>query len=117
MKNVVGPAAARLRDTPALMPCTAAVITVTTNTPTAIPRMVRPARTLFDRMASSAMTTPSNRFAILLPRVIAISLLPHSKYGIQPRRAARGVCSRDDAHAGADDHGERHRPRRYRSGQ
>ena len=60
MKKVVGPAAARLRDTPALMPCTAADITVTTNTPTAMPRIVRPARTLFVRIASKAMTTPSS---------------------------------------------------------
>ena len=48
-----------LRDTPELMPCTAADITVTTNTPTAMPRIVRPARTLFVRSASKAMNTPS----------------------------------------------------------
>src|SRR5690349_14092557 len=58
MKKVVGPAAAMLLDTPWLMPCTAADITVTTNTPTAIPRIVRPARTLFVRIESKAMTTP-----------------------------------------------------------
>ena len=60
-KKVVGPAAARLDDTPALMPCTAADIAVVTNTPTAMPRMVRPARTLFARIASRAITTPSVR--------------------------------------------------------
>jgi hypothetical protein len=59
-KNVVGPAAAMLLVTPALMPCTAADITVTTNTPTAMPRTVRPVRTLFTRMASNAINTPSN---------------------------------------------------------
>jgi len=35
-------------------------MTVTTKTPTAMPRIVRPARTLFERIASSAMRTPSN---------------------------------------------------------
>ena len=58
-KKVVGPAAARLRDTPELIPCTAADITVTTSTPTAIPRIVNAARTLFVRMESKAMNTPS----------------------------------------------------------
>src|SRR3954470_19869700 len=37
-KKVVGPAAASEFATPALMPCTAADITVTTKTPTAMPR-------------------------------------------------------------------------------
>src|ERR1043166_1644442 len=70
-KNVDGPAAAMLLLTPALIPCTAADMTVTTNTPTAMPSTVRPVRTLFPRMAANAIATPStseyNRAPSLIP--------------------------------------------------
>src|SRR3954463_7706592 len=59
MEKVGGPAAAMLLETPSLMPWTAADITVTTKTPTAIPRIVRPARTLLVRIESKAIRTPS----------------------------------------------------------
>src|SRR4051812_9254524 len=134
MKNVLGPAAATLLDTPALMPCTAADMTVTTKTPTAMPRIVSPARTLFERIASSAMSTPSARLAMREPSVMpsfraglsfraergicnSLSFLPHGENGIQPRGPARGVCAGHDANAGPDDHGERHRPRRDARGE
>src|SRR5438132_1236922 len=81
-KNVVGPAAAMLLETPALMPCTAADITVTTKTPTAMPRMVSPARTLLDLIASNAISTPSKRFVSQLRKVTVVS-----------SRAKRGICS------------------------
>ena len=58
-KNVVGPVLSRSLATLSLMPCMAAEITTTTNTPTAMPRIVRPARTLLARIESRAIVTPS----------------------------------------------------------
>src|SRR3982751_5755696 len=77
MKNVVGPAAAMLLDTPSLMPCTAADITVTTKTPTAMPRIVSPARTLLVRIESKAITTPSKSEYTRVP-MLMVSLQPAS---------------------------------------
>ena len=58
-KKVVGPLFSRSFATLALIPCTAAEISTTTKTPTAIPRIVRPARTLLARIESTAIVTPS----------------------------------------------------------
>src|SRR5688572_32069536 len=58
-KNVVGPARSNSAVTPVLMPWIAAEMITTTNTPIAMPRIVRAARTLFARNASIAITTPS----------------------------------------------------------
>ena len=58
-KKVVGPVLSKSLATLALMPWMAAEITTTTKTPTATPRIVRPARTLLARMESSAIVTPS----------------------------------------------------------
>jgi hypothetical protein len=60
-KKVVGPVLSKSLATLTLIPCTAAEITTTTKTPTATPRIVRPARTLLPTMASTAMRTPSPR--------------------------------------------------------
>src|SRR5205823_13913018 len=120
MKNVVGPAAARLRDTPALMPCTAAVITVTTSTPTAMPRMVRPARTLFVRIASNAMTTPSTSWYSEFPSVRIMSVSSFAAHGqdwIETRRTARWIRPGNDADPGANADGEYDRPGSDRRGQ
>src|SRR4051812_8340506 len=122
MKNVLGPAAAMLLETPALMPCTAADITVTTNTPTAMPRIVSPARTLFERIASSAITTPSKRLASLFTlssrakRGICScgSFLSHGENRIQLRRATRGICAGNDPDACTDADREDEGPRRDR---
>src|SRR3954469_2363665 len=59
-KNEVGLAASTSRRNDSLMPRTTDDIATTTNTPSATPMMVSPARTLFERRASSAMPTPSN---------------------------------------------------------
>ena len=76
-KNVVGPAASNCLATLSLMPCTAAEITTTTNTPTATPRIVSAARTLFARIASMAMVTPSSDILILsMIRILAIAATP-----------------------------------------
>src|SRR6185312_861004 len=97
-KNVVGPAAARLADTPELMPCTVADMPVTTNTPTAIPKMVRLARTLLARIESKAIVTPSD--SILSRSSVFIRLLRAQRDDrIEFRRAAGGIDARRDAHA------------------
>ncbi|MND01447.1 hypothetical protein D3C83_204410 [compost metagenome] len=58
-KNVVGPVDSKSLATLLLIPCTIAEITTTTSTPTATPRIVRPARTLLPTIDSMAMRTPS----------------------------------------------------------
>src|SRR6185437_14947790 len=110
-KNVVGPAAARLFSTPELMPCTAADMAVTTNTPTATPRMVSAARTLLERIASKAMKTPSLR---MCSRSLTVMLFrPQCGDGIETRRAARGIQSGRDADTGAQHDGHDHGPERH----
>src|SRR5215217_5751887 len=85
MKNDVGPDASRSRRNDSLIPRTTDDIATTTNTPSATPMMVRPARTLLDRRASSAMPTPSNAIANGVKRRIGL-LLAQRVDGIQPRR-------------------------------
>ena len=63
-KKVVGPDDWNCLATLSLIPCTAAEINTTTNTPTATPRIVRLARTLLARMASKAIATPSSDIRI-----------------------------------------------------
>src|ERR1039457_388354 len=92
-KNVVGPADSNCLATLALMPCTAAEITTTTNTPTATPRIVSAARTLFARMASSAIVTPSSDILSLSINRIAL-FLPQGGDGIEQRSAARRIHAR-----------------------
>src|SRR5690242_16485128 len=107
-KKVVGPAAARLCSTPALMPCTAADIAVTTNTPTAMPSTVSPARTLFARMASKAMMTPSpSAWSCVRNRM---SLRPQCGDRIEARGATRGVRAGHDAYARPERDSDSDRP-------
>src|ERR1019366_4105152 len=110
-KNVVGPADSNCLATLALMPCTAAEITTTTNTPTATPRIVSAARTLFARMASSAIVTPSSDILSLSMSRIPL-FLPQRGDGIEQRRAARGIHAGNDSHAGADEHAHPYGPGR-----
>src|SRR5690349_15068472 len=95
----------------------AAEITTTTNTPTATPRMVRPARTRFDLIDSSAMPTPSNRPEIQMLNFDMLGLVPHGGDGIEQRRAARRIDARDDADARADADADEDRPDLDRGGQ
>src|ERR1035437_1348674 len=110
-KNVVGPDDSNCLATLALMPCTAAEITTTTNTPTATPRMVSAARTLFARIASSAMVTPSSDILSLSTNRIVL-FLPQRGHGIEQRRAARGIDAGDDPDTRADEHAHQDGPRR-----
>src|SRR6185437_11805683 len=107
-KNVVGPAAARPSVTPSLMPCTAADIAVTTNTPTAMPSMVSAARTLFERMASNAMRTPSKS---VLSRSSTLMLFGTERDdGVEPRGPAGRVDPGENPDAGAEHDGDGDRP-------
>src|SRR4051812_27458108 len=115
MKKVVGPAAAMLCSTPALMPCTAADMIVTTKTPTAIPRIVRPARTLFAPIASKAMTTPSKRMKNVSRRRMLLG--PQRHDGVEARGATRRVHPGDDPDHRADADREDDRPGRDLGGQ
>src|SRR4030095_14141676 len=94
----------------ARMPCTAAATSVTTNTPTATPMIVRLARTLFDRMASMAMPTPS-LMIVRRSRIRIDLLLAKGGDRIEPRRATRRIHPRDDADASTDEQRQQDRPR------
>src|SRR5215831_4011803 len=93
------------------MPCTAAAMAVTTKTPTATPMIVRLARTLLDRMASSAIPTPSLMIVNRSRNRIAL-LLAKGRDGVEPCGAARRIHPCDDPHARADQQGKRDRPGR-----
>src|SRR5690348_9902503 len=99
-KNVVGPAAARLADTPELMPCTVADIPVTTKTPTAMPRIVNAARTLLVRMESKAIATPSDNI-FNRSRIVTASLGAKRDDRIELRGAAGRIDACRDANAAA----------------
>src|SRR4051812_45496532 len=91
------------------MPCTAAAIAVTTKTPTATPMIVRLARTLLDRMASSAIPTPSLMIVSRSSSRIAL-LLAKGGDRVEPRGPARRVHPGDDPHACPNQQGKRDRP-------
>src|SRR5688500_16554293 len=93
----------------ARIPCTAAAMAVTTNTPTATPMMVRLARTLFERIASTAMPMPSLMIVRRSSRRIAL-FLAKSGDRIQSRGAACRVHAGDDANACADSECEQDGP-------
>src|SRR3954471_23307348 len=69
------------------MPWTAAEIRTTTKTPTAMPRIVRPARTLLERIDSSAIITPSKAEYNRVPRFIG---RPHC--ALRPAHSALSSC-------------------------
>src|SRR3712207_5776810 len=100
MKNDVGPAASRSRAKLSLTPRTTEDIATTTKTPTATPMIVRPARTLLARRASSAIRTPSRTVSTRAPNLIVALLLPQGFDRIEAGGAARGIDARHDP----DDH-------------
>src|SRR5712671_2446609 len=77
------------------MPRTTEDIATTTNTPIATPMMVSAARTLFERIESTAMPTPSSALKMRCP--IRMLFLPQSFDRVERRRSTRGVDPRDDA--------------------
>src|SRR5688500_2305912 len=109
MKKVVGPAASRYFAKLSFTPRTTADIATTTKTPTATPMIVRPARTLFARMTSKAIFTPSPRLVNVVRSAMPL-LLPQSGDGIQLGGTARRVHPRHDADGGAEERREHDRP-------
>src|SRR4030095_12893937 len=92
------------------MPGPAAAMAVTTNTPTATPMIVRLARTLFDRMASMAIPTPS-LMIVTRSRSRIDLLLAECRDRVEPGSAARRIHPGENPDAGADQKGERNGPR------
>src|SRR5574339_770501 len=94
----------------------AAPMPTTTNTPTATPRIVSAARTLFERMASSAMPTPS-KVVRTRDQSFMESLPLQGDNGIEPRGARRRIEPGHDPDAGANHDGHGDGPRRHRGRQ
>src|ERR1035437_2205929 len=99
------------------MPCTAAAIVTTTNTPTATPEIVSAARTLLLRIASKAMVTPSSAMAIRAKNFIGpSSFLPQRGDRIEAGGPRGGVYAGHDPHTGAEQQRHGDRPGRDRRG-
>src|SRR3989337_2415728 len=103
MKNDVGPAASTSRANASLIPRTTDDSATTTNTPTATPMIVRPARTRLARMPAKAIVRPSNDIRQVSMR--RMLFLPKRFDGVEPRRAARRVDAGDDADHRAEQRG------------
>src|ERR687895_1027204 len=103
MKNDVGPAASRSRAKLSFTPRTTDDIATTTKTPTATPMIVSAARTLFARIASTAIRTPSRTVRSRAPSLMPGPLLVTKRFdGIE----SRGTSRRIDAGHDPDDHTE-----------
>src|SRR4026208_1732861 len=74
------------------MPCTSDATAITVVTPMTTPRIVRVERSLFARIASSAMAIPSPKLW-----TITRSLDPERGDGIQPSGPGRGINPEDEA--------------------
>src|SRR5450759_3513853 len=100
MKNEVGPAASRSLAKLSLIPRTTEAIATTTNTPIATPMIVSAARTLFERIESTAMPTPSSALKMRCP--IRMLFLPQSFDRVERCGSAGRIYARDDSDDGSE---------------